>query len=557
MSGTLRLQAERWRREIRDPSVQEAPERRPSFVNDAGNAVAPVYGPGDLEADGFDYASHLGFPGEFPYTRGIDPAMYRRALPVVSAYAGFGTPQDSNRRFRELIELGVQSLSLALDLPTQLGFDPDDLMASGEVGRMGVAINTLRDLEIALEGIPLDTLSAVGSTANAIGPIVMAMFVALGEKQGLATSRYTVALQNDVLKEYVARGTQIFPPEPALRFAVDALEWCARHAPHWIPITACSNHIDVAGAGSTAATAFTLANARCYLDEALRRGLTIDEVAPLMRLFLNEREDFFLAVANYRVTRRIWAHLLRDRYGARDPRSLQIRIMGYAHGPRETVQEPLNNIVRITMGALTCYFGGLQDLRCASYDEAMNLPSDDAVKVAIRTQQILGHEFGITSTVDPLGGSYYVEALANRMEHEIASIMEHIDELGGALGAMKRGYVQKTIAEGATRRQKAYERKERVSVGMNVFPLKAEPRHATFRIEQDVERQQIERLRQVKTERDAHKVREALAELEVCARDGRNVMPALIDAVKAYASVGEICGVLKSVYGEYEPDRRF
>jgi len=557
MSGKLRLEAERWHREVRDPSMQTAPERRPAFVNDAGNAVEPVYGPADLEADGFDYESHLGFPGEFPYTRGIDPAMYRRALPVVSAYAGFGTPQDSNRRYRELIALGVQSLSIALDLPTQLGFDPDDVMASGEVGRMGVAISTLRDLELLFEGIPLDTLSAVGSTANAIGPIVMAMFIALGEKQGLDASRYTVALQNDVLKEYVARGTQIFPPEPALRFAVDALEWCVRHAPHWIPITACSNHIDVAGAGSTAATAFTLANARCYLDEALRRGLTIDEVAPLMRLFLNEREDFFLAVANYRVTRRIWAHVLRERYGARDPRSLQIRIMGYAHGPRETVQEPLNNIVRITMGALTCFFGGLQDLRCASYDEAMNLPSDDAVKVAIRTQQILAYEFGITATVDPLGGAYYVEALSNRMEREIAAIMERVDALGGALGAMQRGYVRNTIAEGASRRQKAFDRKERVSIGMNLFPLEPESRPATFRIDQDVERQQIERVREVKAARNADTVREALADLEVRAREGRNVMPALLDAVKAYATVGEMCGVLKSVYGEYEPDRTF
>ena len=553
----IRLQAGRWRREVRDPSVQQAPERQTRFVNDAGDAVEPVYTPADLDADGFNYESHLGFPGEFPYTRGIDPAMYRREVPIVSAYAGFGDPRDSNQRYRELIQIGVQGLSVALDLPTQLGIDPDDIMACGEVGRMGVTISTLRDLEILFDGIPLDSLRSVGSTANSIGPIMLAMFIALGEKQGLDRSRFTVALQNDVLKEYVARGTQIFPAEPALRFTVDALEWCVHNAPHWIPLTVCSNHIDVAGAGSTAATAFTLANARCYLDEALRRGLQIDQVAPLMRLFLNEREDFFLAVANYRVTRRIWARLLREQYGARDPRSLRIRIMGYAHGPRETAQEPLNNIVRITMGALTCFFGGLQDMRCASYDEAMNLPSDEAVKVAIRTQQVLAHEFGVTSTVDPLGGAYYVEALANRMERKISDIMQRVDALGGALGAMKRGYIQNTITEGASRRQQAFERKERVSVGLNLFSVAAEPRQQTFRIDANVERRQVERLQQVKQERNQNQVSVTLAELAASAREGRNVVPALLDAVKAYATVGEICGILKSVYGEYEPDRSF
>ena len=554
---TQKLDVERWRRETRDPSVQLQPERRPRFVNDAGDVVEPVYTPADLEAAGFDDASHLGLPGEFPYTRGIDPAMYRRELPVVSAYAGFGTAQHSNPRYRELIDLGVQSLSVALDLPTQLGFDPDHLMSRGEVGRVGVNIATLRDLEVLFEGIPLDSLAQVGSTANSIGPIVLAMFIALGEKQGLAPSRFVVALQNDVLKEYVARGTQIFPPAPALKFAVDALEWCVRNAPHWIPITACSNHIDVAGAGSTAATAFTLANAKCYIDEALRRGLKVDEVAPLMRLFLNEREDFFLAVANYRVTRRIWAELLKTHYGATDSRSLKIRIMGYAHGPRETVQEPLNNIVRITMGALSCYFGGLQDLRCASYDEAMNLPSDEAVKVAIRTQHIMGHEFGITSAIDPLGGSYYVEALAMRMQREIARIMQRVDELGGALGAMECGYIQTTITEGAARRQKAYERKERVSVGMNIFPMKAAWPGQTFQINADAERQQIDQLNQLKRGRDQQQVAAVLAELASCARDGRNVMPVLLEAVKLYASIGEMCDALKSVYGEYQPDKSF
>ena len=551
------LETELWPRDTREPMIDRAPERRAAFVNDAGNVVERVYGPPALEADEFAYAPHLGEPGAFPYTRGIDASMYRRALPVVSAYAGFGTPEASNRRYRELIGLGVQSLSIALDLPTQLGFDPDDPMASGEVGRMGVSVSTLRDLELLFEGIPLDSLTAVGSTANAIGPIVLAMFIALGERQGVQRTRYTVALQNDVLKEYVARGTQIFPPAPAMHFAVDALEWCVGHAPHWIPITPCSNHIDVAGAGSTAATAFTLGNAKAYIDEALRRGLKIDDVAPLMRLFLNEREDFFMAVANYRVTRRIWAHLMRDHYGAVEARSHAIRIMGYAHGPRETAQEPLNNIVRITLGALTCFLGGLQDLRCASYDEAMNLPSDDAVKVAIRTQQIIANEFGITSTVDPLGGSYYVESLCDRMEREIASIMQRVDDMGGALAAIEHRYVQKTISEGAARRQRAYERGERVSVGMNIFPSRDEVRSQTFHVDPDIERRQIESVRQVKRDRDAGRVHEALETLAAFAKAGLNAMPALIDAVKAYATIGEICGVLKDIYGEYEPDTSF
>jgi methylmalonyl-CoA mutase N-terminal domain/subunit len=556
-SEDIKREAERWRREVRDPAVLREPERRPQFTNDAGNVVEPLYSPADLDPAHVDYFTRLGFPGEFPYTRGTDSAGYRRELPGVSAYAGFGSPQNSNSRYRELIRLGVESLSVALDLPTQLGYDSDHVMARGEVGRVGVAVNTLRDLEILFDGIPLDSLKHVGSTANAIGPIILAMFIALGEKQGLDVSRFSVALQNDVLKEYVARGTQIFPVKPALRFAVDALEWCAKEAPHWIPITVCSNHMDVAGAGSTAATAFALAFAKCYIEDALGRGLHIDQVAPLLRLFLNEREDFFLAVANYRVTRRIWARLLQERYGAQDPRSLKLQIMGYAHGPRETIQEPLNNIVRITMGALACYFGGLQELRCASFDEAINVPSDEAVKLAIRTQQILSHEYGITYTIDPLGGSYYVEALSDRMEADISKLMERVDSLGGAVRAIERQYIQSVITDGAIRRQRAFERKERVSVGQNLFATKAELPGTTFRVEPNVEREQIERLQKVKRERNDNTVREALAELETSARQGTNLMVPILAAVRAYATVGEICGILKCIFGEYGIDTSF
>lgn len=551
------MESDRWRRETWAPSVQERPERRSQFVNDAGNTVEPLYTPASLEAEGFDYLRDLGFPGEFPYTRGIDPAMYRRELPIVAAYAGYGTPKDANLRYKKLIGFGVEGISMALDLPTQLGFDADHIMARAEVGRVGVSICTLRDMEIAFEDIPLDSLKFVGSTANAIGPIILAMYTVLGEKQGLDKSRFTVRLQNDVLKEYVARGTQIFPISPAMRFTVDALEWCVHEAPHWVPITASGTHMDVAGAGSTAAAAFTLSNAKCYIEEALRRGLTIDDVAPLLFLFPNEREDFFLAVANYRVIRRIWAKMMRDQYGAKDPRSWQARIHGYAHGPRATVQEPLNNIVRLTLGALACYFGGMQDLRSASFDEGINTPSEEAVRTTIRMQQILAHEYGITATIDPLAGSYYLESLTNRMEREINAIMQRVDSFGGAIGAIESGFIQKTITEGAVRRQRAFERGERVTVGWNKFPSNVPMPEVTFQVDKDVERKRIEHVQQVRLERDSCRVSRCLDAITSAAKEGRNLMPAILEAVRAYASVGEICGTLKSIFGEYQPDRSF
>jgi methylmalonyl-CoA mutase N-terminal domain/subunit len=518
---------------------------------DAGPLVKPFYSEDDL-AEPRDRS----LPGEFPYTRGISA---ERSRPLVKLYSGLGTPEQSNRRFRRLVELGVEVIQLATDLPSQVGYDSDHVMATGEVGRAGVAIASLRDMEVLFDGIPLNSLARVSMLGNATGPIFLALFVALGEKQGLARTDYVVDLQNDPLKEYVARGTQFLPVRPAVRLACDVVEWCAREAPHWYPLDACVNHINAAGAGSTAGTAFALANTIAYVEDLLARGLSIDEFAPLLQMFLDEREDFFVAVANIRATRRIWATMMRDTYGARDPRSHALQLTAYGHG-RETRVEPMNNIVRIALGCLAYRLAGVQTMYSSSFDEALSTPTDESVVISARTQQILAEEQGLDATVDPFGGSYYVEALTDEIEARIRAELDKIESLGGAIDCVEGGYFRAVIAEGAVRRQQWFESGKRAVVGINRFKLDdagRQPSPAPAVADADAETVQRERLERLRAERDSAAVDAALEAVAAATREGRNVVPATIDAVRAYATVGEISDVYRGEFGEWQPDQQF
>jgi methylmalonyl-CoA mutase N-terminal domain/subunit len=545
-----------WERDIRKKYVEEKPERRSRFVTDTGIEVKPVYTPLDLEERDFDYEKDLGFPGEFPYTRGINPSMNRGELFNVRVYSGFGNAEDSNERFKKILAWGADEVHIAADLPTQIGYDSDHIMSRGEIGRVGVAIDSLKDMEILFEGIPLNSFKRTGILGNAIAPIALALFIALGERQGLKPADFVVDLQNDPLKEYIARGTQIFPMDRAVHFACDAVEYCARNAPHWYPMSLCVNHINAAGAGSTRGTAFAMSNGLVYIDDLLRRGLPIDRIAPLLGMFLDEREDFFVTIGNCRAARKVWASLMRDRFGAKDPRAMTLKFTSYSHGG-ETLKEPKNNIVRIAFAALAYALGGVTFVQDASYDEAMATPNDEACKVSIRTLQIIAHELGFSRTVDPLGGSYYVESLTQEIEQGILAEMAKVEELGGSLLAIEKGYCQGVITRGAVKRQREFETGERVSVGINIFKSEENLPLGAFRVNPQVEERQLARLKSLKAERDGAKVSKTLAGVREAALRGENMVESCLDAVRAYATVGEICQVLREIYGEYRMVAQF
>jgi methylmalonyl-CoA mutase N-terminal domain/subunit len=552
---------ERWERDVLGPYLEHAPERHEEFFElDAGPHVQRLYTPLDLIERDVDELDDVGLPGAFPFTRGATPTGPRSLPPLVKFYSGQGTPEETNHRYRKLLEWGVEQIQVASDLPSQVGYDPDHLMSAGEVGRAGVSIASLRDLEVIFEDLPLNAFARVGTLLNSLGPVGLALFIALGEKQGLAPGDYVVDLQNDPLKEYSARGTQFLRPQAAVRLAVDVVEWCVENAPHWYPLDVCVNHLNAAGAGSSSGTAFALANARCYIEELLGRGLEIDSFAPLLQMFLDERDDIFAAVANIRAARRIWARMLRNEYGARDQRSLALQVTAYGHG-RETRQEPLNNIARTTLGTLAYYLAGVQTLYNASFDEALSLPSDSALKIAVRMQQILTHEQGISLTVDPLGGSYYVESLTHDLERLILEELTCVEEHGGAIACIENGYIRSVIVEGATRRQRRFEAGSRAMVGVNVHASpdgeNSDPPVDLLRVDPAVEEVQRRRLAAVKAERSPTVVAAALEAVAAACRNGSNVVPPVLEAVRAYATVGEICDVFRGVLGEWEPDRDF
>jgi len=548
-------EAARWKEETFDPAAAGIKDRK-KFVTDTGLPIEPLYTPAHLQQIGFDYLRDLGFPGEYPFTRGDRPGMNRTDPFVISAYSGFGDAEACNKRFRKLIEIGTAQILVALDLPTQCGYDSDHDMATAEVGNVGVAIDTLADMEILFDGIPADSIKRIGTLGNSIGPIVLALYAALGEKQGIAWSRYTVNLQNDPLKEYTARGTQILPPTPAAKLAADAVAWCVEHAPNWSPMTVCVNHINAGGAGSSMGTAIALANARHYIDLLLKQGYSIDQVAPLLHMFPDERHDFFVSVANLRALRRIWARMMKEQYGAAKPEAMACRTTVYGHG-QEALAEPLNNIPRTAFGTLAYVLGGASYVYLAGYDEAVSTPNENSARVALRTLQILANEHGFTDTIDPLGGSYFVETLTAQAERQILDGMAQIEQIGGALAVISSGFARRVMTEGAVRRQRAIDSGERPWVTVNKWPETPNVPNTAFRGDAQAEQRQLARLAQVKSTRDQQRVKAALAEVERATVEDRNVVPSVLEAVRAYVTVGEIVDIWRRRFGAFVPSTDF
>jgi len=516
---------------------------------DSGLELEPVYRDAGAERD---YVRDLGDPGTFPYTRGPYRDMYRGRLWTMRQYAGFGSAEDTNRRFRFLLERGQTGLSVAFDLPTQMGYDAAHPLARGEVGRVGVSISTLRDMEILFDGIPLDRVST-SMTINATAPILLAMYVAVGEQQSVPSEQLRGTVQNDILKEYIARGTYIYPPGPSLALATDVIAFAARSAPRYHPISISGYHIREAGATAIQELAFTLANGQAYVEAAIARGLDVDEFAPRLSFFFNAQNDLLEEVAKFRAARRMWARIMRERFGARDPRSHALRFHAQTAGSSLTASQVDVNVVRVTVLALAAALGGAQSIHTNSKDEALGLPTEEAAALALRTQQVLAHESGITATADPLGGSFAVEALTDRLEAEALGYLERIDDMGGALTAIESGFIVREIEESAYRHQKQIESGERVVIGVNAFRSEGEVEVPALVIDAERERAQIERLQRTIAERDRGRVDAALARLETAARAGQETIEVILECVRAYASVGEIADALRRVHGEYRP----
>jgi methylmalonyl-CoA mutase N-terminal domain/subunit len=520
------------------------------ITTSSGIEVKSCHTRGDLEASGFDPDRDLGLPGQYPYTRGIDTEMYRNTSWVMGQYAGFGTAEATNERFKFILNQGASGFSLALDLPTQLGYDSDHPLSQGEVGKIGVAIDSLKDLELIFDGIRLDRVKHIRTTANAIGPIALAMFIVLCEKQGVDPSQTQIIIQNDVLKEFVARGTQIFPPRFSLEFAVDAVEYSAKRFPNWQPLMVCGYHYRDAGANAVQEVAFTFANAIAYIEKALKRGVAIDDIAPLIRVHFGAHMDLFEEVAKLRASRRMWARMMKN-YGAKKDESLLFRHHSGTIGGTLVAQQPLLNIVRVTIEALSAILGGSQSLRTSSYDEAYAIPTEEAEMIAIRTQQVIAYESGITKTVDPLAGSYYVETLTNEIEARVKTYLTKIDEMGGAVAAIENGFIEKEIADNSYQSQMEIQNGQRVVVGLNRFTASEGVKISTFKVKASTEKRQIQRLKRLRKERNNSAVRERLKALRKAAGEKTNLVEPILKAVKEYATVQEICDVIREVAGEY------
>ena len=530
-------------------ALQRAPERADGFAASSLD-VARLYTP--LDVADLDYGRDLGFPGEYPFTRGVQPTMYRGRLWTMRQYAGFGTAEESNRKFRYLLEQGQTGLSVAFDLPSQLGYDSDDPMAIAEVGQVGVAIDSLADMETLFDGIPLERVST-SMTINAPAAVMLAMYVAAGEKRGTPAAQLRGTVQNDVLKEYVARGTYIFPPGPSVRLAADVMEWCAREAPRWNAISVSGYHIRDAGSTAAQEIGFAFANARAYVEAALARGLAIDEFAPRISWIFNTHNHFFEEAAKYRALRRLWARMAKERYGASDPRSLALRTHTQTGGSTLMAQQPENNIVRAAIQTLAAVAGGVQSIALSCFDEALALPTDEAQRIALRTQQIVAHETGAADTVDPLAGSYYVERLTNDLERQARAIMDEVEGMGGAVAAIESGWMQNQIAEASWRHQRRVDEGDEVVVGVNDYREGGEQPQTIFSVDRRLVDEQLARLARHRRERDAEAVAAALAALRAACAGEANLMPPILDAVRAYATLGEICGAMREVFGEYRP----
>lgn len=545
----IKQSREEWENNAVKKTLERFPERKEKFVTGSGKEVARLYTPDNLEE--FDYNKELNFPGEFPYTRGVQPTMYRGRLWTMRQYAGFGTAEESNKRYKYLLKQGQTGLSVAFDLPTQIGYDSDHPMSLGEVGKVGVAIDSLKDMETLFDGIPLDKVST-SMTINAPATILLAMYIAVAEKQGVSPDRLKGTIQNDVLKEYIARGTYIFPPTPSMRLITHIFEFCFKEMPQWNTISISGYHIREAGATAVQEAAFTLADGIAYVEAAIKIGLNVDDFAPRLSFFFNAHNDLLEEVAKFRAVRRLWAKIMKKRFGAKNKKSLMLRFHTQTAGCTLTAQQPDNNIMRVTIQALAAALGGTQSLHTNSRDEALALPAEDSVRIALRTQQVIAYESGVTETIDPLAGSYYVETLTNEIEKQALEYIEKIDKLGGAPRAIEKGFIQQEIQNSAYQYQKEIEEGKRIVVGVNKFQIKEEPPKGLLKVDPEVEYCQLEKLRELKKTRDNQKAKANLDALERAAQTETNLMPYILDCVKSYVTLGEICNVLRSVFGEYK-----
>jgi methylmalonyl-CoA mutase N-terminal domain/subunit len=542
----MKKKIQAWKEKLRQSSQEK---KETSYTTLSGEPVDVLYTPLDIKEDG--YLEELGLPGEYPYTRGIHPNMYRGRLWTMRMFSGMGTPRQTNERYHFLLKKGQTGLSVAFDLPTLYGRDSDDSLASGEVGLGGVAIDTLKDMEILFDGIPLDKVST-SMTINSPAAILLALYIAVGEKQGVPFENLRGTIQNDILKEYIAQKEFIFPPEPSMRIITDILGFCTEHVPQWNTISISGYHIREAGSTAVQEIAFKVADGFAYVEAGIEAGLNVDDFAPRLSFFFNSHMDFFEEVAKYRAARRIWSTRLKEKYGAKDPKSLLLRFHTQTAGCSLTAQQPENNIIRTTIEALAGVMGGTQSLHTNSMDEAWALPTEKAVKVALRTQQIIAHESGVINTVDPMGGSYYVESLTKKMEEEAEKYFQKVDELGGVIPAIRHGFFQREITEASRRYQDEVEKRKRIVVGVNEYvDAEEELDIPILKIDPTMEKEQKKSLEEVKKTRDNKKVKEALASIKKAAEGNENLMPKFLDAVRVYASIGEITNTLKEVFGEY------
>ena len=549
MGKSIREEFERWEKTTLNKALSKSPEREPSFKTTSDIELKRLYTP--MDSDDIDYCRDLGFPGEHPFTRGVQPTMYRGRLWTMRQYAGFGTPEETNTRYKYLLQQGQTGLSVAFDLPTQIGYDSDHPLAEGETGKVGVAIDTLRDMEILFDGIPLDKVST-SMTINATAAILLAMYVAVGEKQGVKCERLQGTTQNDILKEYAARGTYIYPPKESMRIVTDIFAFCKDRVPRWNTISISGYHMREAGCTAVQEVAFTLANAIAYVEAALRAGLDIDSFASRLAFFFCCHNNFLEEVAKFRVVRRLWARIMRERFKAKREESCMVRFHTQTAGCTLTAQQPDSNVVRVAFQALAAVLGGTQSLHTNSKDEAYALPTEGAVRIALRTQQIIAYETGVADIIDPLGGCYAVETLTHEIEKKVLQYLEKIEAMGGAIKVMESGYIQDEIAESAYQYQREIETKKRIIVGLNQFQIEEEPLRDILRIRPEVERYQREKLSKVKAERDNGKVKTTLVALKKAAQGTENLVPLVLEAVRVYATLGEISDTLREAFGEYK-----
>ncbi len=540
---------QRWEKELVEKTVQRFPERKAPFTTSSDIPVKNLYTPADVEGD---YEQMLGFPGEYPFTRGVQPTMYRSRFWTMRQYAGFGTAKESNERYRYLLGQGQSGLSVAFDLPTQIGYDADDPMAAGEVGKVGVSISSIHDMMTLFDQIPLEKVST-SMTINAPATVLLAMYIVVGKRQGVDESKLRGTVQNDILKEYIARGTYIYPPKPSMRLITDLFAYCHENVPRWNTISISGYHIREAGSTAVQEVAFTLANGIAYVQAALDAGLDVDEFAPQLSFFFNAHNNFLEEVAKFRAARYLWAKIMKERFGAKNRKSLMLRFHTQTGGSTLTAQQPENNIVRVALQAMAAVLGGTQSLHTNSMDEALALPTERAVRIALRTQQIIAHETGAADTVDPLAGSYYLESLTQEIIKQAEDYIEKIDDIGGALSAIDQGFVNKEIQDAAYRAQRAFEEKEEVIVGVNDFVTDEDVDAELLRVDPAIEQAAHERLRELRANRDNEKVSSLRDQLASAARGNENLMPLIIECVDNDVTLGEVCHSLRAVFGEYRP----